>query len=536
MPRTVARYVWLLVPLMGLAALLAPLGPATQRTWQLVGNTAWLAAFVCALSVPLGIALALLIVRTDLPLRRAAGLALAWLLFVPLYVQVGAWEAGFGLEGWQTFAGFGPAWLTAWRGAVWVHTAAAVPWVAAIVAIGLRTIPPELEEQALLDAAPLVVLRKVTLRMAWPLVAAATLWVAISAGGEIAVTDQFQVRTYAEEVYTQTALGASSGELPIRILPGIVLTGWLALAAVAFVMQVAPRGAPSTLRRPMTFGLAGSRVPAAAGVALVLALLVGVPLANLAWKAGVQVLQTEAGRQRHWSLVKCARIIAESPARYRREIRDSIEAGCAAATVAVAAATWLAWRARRSRRWAAVLGTVIVLAAAIPGPVVGLGIIRLLNQPDWSLPLFLYDRTILPPVLAQSFRALPLVCLLLWHAFHTIPTDELDLAALDGAGPTTTLFRIVLPQRLPALAAAWLVAFVVSVGELGATILVAPPGFEPLSVRISGLLHYGVEDQVAGICLALSIAFALVGAAIIALLGRWLAAAATRRSRRGRRG
>ena len=53
---------------------------------------------------------------------------------------------------------------------------------------------------------------------------------------------------------------------------------------------------------------------------------------------------------------------------------------------------------------------------------------------------------------------------------------------------------------------------------MGATVLVTPPGIEPLSVRISGLLHYGVEDQVAGICLALALCLLSIGAVLA-----WLA-------------
>ena len=47
-------------------------------------------------------------------------------------------------------------------------------------------------------------------------------------------------------------------------------------------------------------------------------------------------------------------------------------------------------------------------------------------------------------------------------------------------------------------------------GDLAASVLVVPPGVTTLSIRIFGLLHYGVEDQVAGICLALVAVFAAV--------------------------
>ena len=44
--------------------------------------------------------------------------------------------------------------LVCWRGAIWIHTMVAIPWVTLIVAAGLRRVDPELEEAALLDASP----------------------------------------------------------------------------------------------------------------------------------------------------------------------------------------------------------------------------------------------------------------------------------------------------------------------------------------------------------------------------------------------
>jgi iron(III) transport system permease protein len=64
-----------------------------------------------------------------------------------------------------------------------------------------------------------------------------------------------------------------------------------------------------------------------------------------------------------------------------------------------------------------------------------------------------------------------------------------------------------------------LAAAVISMGELSATILVAPPGIEPLAVRIFGLLHYNVEDQVAGITLTL-IVLHTAAAVVILTAGR----------------
>ncbi|MEX0613842.1 MAG: hypothetical protein WD229_17120, partial [Pirellulales bacterium] len=185
------------------------LEPRAGALWL---NTAWLAAAACLIALPVGGALAVLVFKTDTPGRSVAGLLLVGMLFVPLYLIAGAWDAGFGLQGWHTLAaktasGYEP-WLRGWRAAIWVHALAAVPWVVLIVGAGLRAIEAEIEEDATTCATPAQVLLHVSLPRAAAAFFVAGLWVAVVATAEISVTDFFQVRTFAEEVYTQAALGA----------------------------------------------------------------------------------------------------------------------------------------------------------------------------------------------------------------------------------------------------------------------------------------------------------------------------------------
>ncbi len=133
-----------------------------------------LSGTVCAISVPLGTLLAWLLWRTDLPGRKFFLALLGVMIFVPLYLQAGAWQAGFGDQGWFTLAAHTSAWLAGWRGAIWIHSMAALPWVVGIVGIGFKLIEPELEEQALLDGSARQVFFRVSLRgrcrqWAWPL-------------------------------------------------------------------------------------------------------------------------------------------------------------------------------------------------------------------------------------------------------------------------------------------------------------------------------------------------------------------------------
>jgi iron(III) transport system permease protein len=530
--------------LAGLAAV--TFSQVDQRVGRLLLNTAWLVAGVEILALPLGVLLAVALAKTDVPGRRAAELLTIAMLFVPLYMLTGAWDAGFGIQGWLTLT-TNPhlahePWLSGWRAAVWIHAMAAIPWVALIVAARLRSVEAELEEDALLRMPAYQVVRRVTLRRAGGAVVVASVWVAMVTSAEISVTDVYQYRTFAEEVYTQAVLGAfdfappmdnglavpgqaaaarataasngaGSGQpvqvdsaLSIRSLwCGLGLSAILVVAALLASGQLLDDLVHAPERRPWRWRLRAGRWPAAIAFWVGLFVVAGVPLANLICKAGVLVQATDTGRVRSWSAIKVVEGVAAAPWQYREELWQSAEIGTAAATAALVLGVPLAWSMRggSSLPWRR-LGAIALLMA-VPGPLLGIAMIRLLNQPTDSPVAFLaplYD-TNFAPWLVQTLRALPIVTLIAWPSLASVPQAMLDTAATDGAGWWRRLVSIAIPQRWPAIAAAWLVGLAIAVGELAATVLVVPPGPTTISVRIFSLIHYGVDDRVASICLVL---------------------------------
>jgi iron(III) transport system permease protein len=253
---------------------------------------------------------------------------------------------------------------------------------------------------------------------------------------------------------------------------------------------------------------------------LIIFLVAGVPLANLLYKAGGTVLQTDAGRERSWSAVQAFWRIAVAPREFADDLWLSTWVGAAAATGSVLIAIPLAWSLRRARR--PPLGRILFLTLCftIPGPVLGIAVIRLLNQPPGSPLAFLaplYDSHF-ATWLVQSIRALPLATLVVWSAFSSIPQKLLEAAALDNAGWWRSLATIALPLSNSAIAVAWLLAFAIAAGELAATVLVLPPGrATAITVRVFQLLHYGADERVA----AISIVMAL-GACVISTLATTL--------------
>ncbi|OHB79298.1 MAG: hypothetical protein A2W31_15735, partial [Planctomycetes bacterium RBG_16_64_10] len=421
---------------------------------------------------------------------------------VPLYLQAAGWQAGFGLGGWWPAMLPTAPWLCGWPGAIWVHGVAAIPWVVLIVGVGLRFVEPELEEQAVLDGTPGQVFFCVTLRRAATAVVIAGLWVAVTSAAEMTVTDLMRIRTYAEEIYTDFAAVGTLDEGPAPFWLGVALTGLLMLAGMGACSGFAANLREPHGQNPWRLRLGRWRWPAACVVGLGSLVLVGVPLANLALKAGTVVVRIGDQRIPHWSLTKCAAMVVGSPLQHGRELGWSLVIAVCAAGAVVLVAVLLAWPARRSGAGRGALLITTAITLAIPGPIVGVAIIYLLNQRAIAPLVWLYDRSILAPWIAQAIRALPLPLLMLWYALSTVPDAVLDSATTDGAGWFTRLVRVALPTRIPALAGAGLVAGIVAFGELSATVLVVPPGITTLPVRMFGLLHYGIEDQVAGICLA----------------------------------
>jgi iron(III) transport system permease protein len=88
-----------------------------------------------------------------------------------------------------------------------------------------------------------------------------------------------------------------------------------------------------------------------------------------------------------------------------------------------------------------------------------------------------------------------------------------------GAGWLRTLRLIVLPQLRLGIIAAWVVAFVMAFGELGASILVAPPGEATLPIRIYTIIANAPPSHVA----ALALLQALVIFTPMAALGAYAA-------------
>jgi ABC-type Fe3+ transport system permease subunit len=512
-------------------------------------NTTALAALVLAIALPVGASVALLVSRCDLPGRYCAGVLAALPLWLPIDLHAAAWLAAFaphGLFGSLALSEPVPRVIVA----AWIHAMAGVGWVVFGVGIALHAVEPELEEDGLLLMSACRTVWYVTLRRATAGIVAAALLVVVLAATEMAVTDLLQVRSYAERTYVEFVQVGRAGAAARSGLPLFAVLGLAVAWAGRLVVRAVPDDPQVWWANRPTFPLGCWRWPAALYVGLVLTCTLGVPVASLVRRAGIEFSadrpradqpagSAPAALDSAWPIIP-----RWSPAAFwtnlrrglwtaREELVFSSLLACGAAGISVVLGGRLAWWARESGLGRSVAWGVTVLLLAAPAPVLGMGVERaLLGLRDRCATAIAtqwladaahacYDS---PLVLlwVQVLRSLPYVMLVLGWAVRFVPRAQLEAAALDGASPARVFWHIAFPALRGPMAVSALIAAVLSLGELGASVIVAPPGTAPLGVRIFTLAHNGVDNALAAICLWLLV---LVGVFLVALACgvRWFA-------------
>ncbi|MFI8106211.1 ABC transporter permease [Streptomyces sp. NPDC086023] len=158
----------------------------------------------------------------------------------------------------------------------------------------------------------------------------------------------------------------------------------------------------------------------------------------------------------------------------------SLVTAVVASLLALTVGTWAALAAdalgRRGRR---LLDALFMLPVAVPSVVVGLAVLVAFSRPPLLLngtgTIVVLAHTILVTAFAhQSVSA----------AIRRLDPAYEQAAASLGARPSYVLWRVRLPLLLPSLNAAAGLCFALSMGELSATMMLYPPDWVPLPVRI----------------------------------------------------
>ena len=187
----------------------------------------------------------------------------------------------------------------------------------------------------------------------------------------------------------------------------------------------------------------------------------------------------------------------------------SLITGLVASLLALLCGSWAALALRaQGEAWSRTLGLLFFIPSAVPSVSVGLGLLVAFSQ----RPLLLNGTTAIV-ILAHFVLISAFSFGNVSAGLARLSPDFEEVASSLGARPTYRLFKVTLPLIAPYLIAAFGLSFALSMGELGATVMVYPPGWVTLPVAIFGLTDRG--DIFSGAALTMI----LVAATLALLIG-----------------
>ncbi|HET9531808.1 MAG TPA: iron ABC transporter permease [Blastocatellia bacterium] len=456
---------------------------AEARQRNLLLNSTLLGAGAAMLASLIGAPLGLLLARADVPAKRLFRLALVVPLVIPPYILALAWIYLGGSAGLIAQA-FGQDLLSDYTyslpGAIVVLGIAFYPLSMLATEAAARRVDARLEEAALMVARPRRVLLRITLPLIAPHVAAAALIIFVLALAEFGVPGLLRVNVFTTEVFTAFAalydFGAATA-LAVPLLLVTLIIGFLVKLITGERLLATSRS--SRLGLPLKLGR--WRAAVVLGLFLLLASCVLSPLSVLAIEAG-----------------QVGRIIAAASGA-GVSVGNSLVLSIVGATLIVTVAVFLGYgRARSRTKLRGAVDLAFIVLFAVPSTVVGVGLIGLWNRPGWLAAVYTSPAII---IIGYLSRFLPVAALILAASVRQISISFEEAAEVAGASWPRVFARIVFPQMRTGLIAAWVVSFIFASGELGATILLAPPGESTLPIRVYTIIANTPSSDVAALAL-----------------------------------
>lgn len=173
----------------------------------------------------------------------------------------------------------------------------------------------------------------------------------------------------------------------------------------------------------------------------------------------------------------------------------------------VFAVTFAYWHTQKRQHAAKWSETVIMLPWAIPGTVVAIALIVTFNRPHWFTGGAVLVGTFWLLPMAYFIRHLPIVYRASHAAFLQFDRSQEEAARSLGGGHWLVFRRVIIPAVWPGVLAGSLLAFVMSLGEFVSSILIYTFANRPISVAILGEIRlYNLGNSAAyGVVLTLMI-------------------------------
>jgi iron(III) transport system permease protein len=448
---------------------------------QILLNTLTVSVAATLMALVFGFVMAWILTRTNVPGRHL----FEQLMAVPYYLTpllgalawslLGSPESGFVNQIWRALGGNGHL--------IDINTAYGIAWVMALfegsvafvmIAAVMKSMDPALEEASqIMGASRTRTMLRITLPLVIPGVLGAAIFVFAEMLGSFAAalvlgtptryyvitTAIYQlVQQYPPKIQIAAAMGVSLFAVMFFMLflyRRIVMAGsYVTITGKAFRPRVADIG-------PLRFVLLGVCL-------LYLFAAVGLPLVTLFY-ASLQKIAVAFPTAGNWTLENFR--VAVTMNAVRSALANSLLLGFGTATIGVLLMGLLAWLIYRSRLpGGGLIEYIVMFPQAVPRLVFAFGLM-------WAwvvFPIPIYG-TLWLLLIAYLTVFLPLGVRTIAGVMLQIDKSLEECAQMCGASWLFRVRTVTIPLLVPGLVAAWLLLFIASVRELGASILLMGP-------------------------------------------------------------
>ncbi len=483
---------------------------------RVIVNTLVIALATTIGATTLGVTLAWLIARVDVPLKAVWRVLLIVPYLIPPFIGAIAWVYLFGPVGyanrlWMDVTGTREPLFVIYgqAGIILVMTLYSYPIAYLISLAPMRQLGGALEEAARISGArPLRVLRDITLPLLLPNIGASALliFMAAMANFGIPAVIGFPARYFVltNEIYLVILNFDQPNNLQIAAAMSMQLVG-LSLLLLFMLQRVQGRrsfaivSGKSDHALPLDIGAwkyAAALLLAALTFFAVIAPLAAIFATSITRAPGVRLTPETA------SLIHYETLFLGIPKVPRAFLNSLLLAvGAATCTVILASAiAYVSTRIRHSTR--SVIEGLVTLPYALPETVTALAMILAFIHPFLGVSIY---NTIWILLVAYIAAFLAFAVRAVSGALHNLDPSLEEAARSAGASPLRAFSSIVLPLVRSSLAAGWFLAFMPALTELTLSALLFSVGNETIGQVVFGLYQEGRFNLTAALAFSVTI-------------------------------
>ena len=492
---------------------------SNPTNFKALWNSIWMSATTSVIAMVAGTALALFVVRTDIPYKNFLRVMLLMPYAIPPFIGAIAWTQLFGPAGYiskaymNLFSTFDVPWnIYSAGGIVLVMAVYQFPVVFITVSGALGRLDPSFEEASRMSgASAFKTMRDVTIPLVMPSIMAGTLLAFVGAISNFGIPALlgFRARFYVLTTRIYSALAIP--DMPLATAMAVLLA--ITAGSALFIQMKFERGQSrytvisGKSVRPQTISLGHWRMPIFFLVIFASLFASVVPMGSMLltsvlkyWGAPIMLANLTL---RHYTYVFNLDMA-------RRALQNSFILAMLAATITMTLGAVVSYMSVKAKiKAAGVLDVVGTFPYAVPCTVIAIAMILAWSRP----PIMLYG-TLWIMLAAYLVRYMPFSIRTTRAALQQIHSSLEEAARMSGAGWLQTMRHIVVPLIKPGLIAGWILVFMPAFRELTMSVLLWSQGNETIGVVIYNMQDAG-NTQIAAAISSIVLLLVLAGNTIV---------------------